>query len=1249
MMASEVLGRDALDAMLAEGKSKEDILSEAKKRLDPVKERLGEDVYRAFSEKGVPFDKMSAYADYEAKKAEEAQKAAAEAARKQKIDRLAKQYEKTYADDSFLGRLKSNALRVGSELDVVTDYFNPFDHSYDPKTVAMLQASDRLNEKYAAAHRDAAQQQAYVEKTKAFEDANTTWDTIRAGADLLGQKVSNPNEWNMAAVSADLLNPINIVSVPAGGVAGAVAEKAAARAAVGAAVGAASEGAINAGYEYGVARGQGKSNAEAKKSAVMGGAFGAAVGVPGGAVGAVLHERWRGGTDDGGGTASKDVRDAPGKKIEIPQELQNSTLLALDEVQDHSAKAEAIIGRISEQASDPAQRDMLVEKHVPPTRAEADFSAIVNDGVPVRARLAGERLRHALEVSMAEGKDTPEVLDRKLKDAGYRDDVRAVVIDSYNKKDLSLLDTFIADKIEQAVKGAEDAVRRDSAGNAGRDTAVQAGGDSAIASDAGAGVGTYAKPEAVPEHPGTGAADAERAGRYAGDDNPETVLPAESEKLAGHTAAGLNDRTVPRTGKEQLVPPEDGVRSEPVAADLASRATGYRGTPYVWGGTDLSSGVDCSSFVQQLHRKEGIALPRTAWQQSQSNLGADVPFSHLKVGDTVFFSPSQTGKHYAPVTHEAIITGFTQDGTPVMTHAKGRKFGVVTEPMSAAYKQRFYNAKRFTQKNREVPAEETALLNAEREEADAASTERTGKADAAAAGASPAEETPAERYDRLRNDPGVSPAEKGRMRKESEDFKLDRMAVSDRVIKRYRDTGFELKSYPARMDVLKALPKETQRGVSVPFARIADDELIDAFGFDRATSTREVSLSAVRHILSTHGDVVGERKRGHLAVTLEDIAAYPDIVAHPDTRIFTERGKHHKFVVSAKQVNGHYVIVEEVSRKKNRLSLKTMYKGKGKLKKDALAAWDREPPLYTSGHVTGYEPIEQMLPLRKSIAKDPKNVKKLSDLTGHRYYDALVEQLKAQKAREDLRPKRQSVQMLKETLEKRGWDKSEDRYRAEMQRLFKKKPKAFFDTGFHSYSKAELSRLEKKAFTKKDVALAKRLKDDLKEYFFNPLFEKDREAIDDGWKIFTDEVDVLRALKADEALGLIESEHYGRGFEEMPTPHELAKKMEAVSVSSDKVLKELASPVNRVKDALYGKAKKIGLSHVAERALEQIEDPVRRTQQRRWFEFDVLKQRVSHARKHGNKNAVARAKNVLKKWQDEHMQDGKMKTIGEEC
>lgn len=163
------------------------------------------------------------------------------------------------------------------------------------------------------------------------------------------------------------------------------------------------------------------------------------------------------------------------------------------------------------------------------------------------------------------------------------------------------------------------------------------------------------------------------------------------------------------------------------------------------------------------------------------------------------------------------------------------------------------------------------------------------------------------------------------------------------------------------------------------------------------------------------------------------------------------------------------------------------------------------------------------------------------------------------------------------------------------------------------------------------------------------MFEKDREAIDDGWKIFTDEVGVLRALKADEALGLIESEHYGRGFEEMPTPHELAKKMEAVSVSSDKVLKELASPVNRVKDALYGKAKKIGLSHVAERALEQIEDPVRRTQQRRWFEFDVLKQRVSYARKHGNKNAVARAKNVLKKWQDEHMQDGKMKTIGEEC
>ena len=109
--------------------------------------------------------------------------------------------------------------------------------------------------------------------------------------------------------------------------------------------------------------------------------------------------------------------------------------------------------------------------------------------------------------------------------------------------------------------------------------------------------------------------------------------------------------------------------SENKAESLIFYAKQFIGNKYVWGGTSLTNGTDCSGFTLRVFQKFGYSLPRTSAEQA--GCGSSVKLSELKPGDLVFY------KRGGRVHHVAIYIGGGQ-----IVHAAGAKWGIITSNMN---------------------------------------------------------------------------------------------------------------------------------------------------------------------------------------------------------------------------------------------------------------------------------------------------------------------------------------------------------------------------------------------------------------------------------------------------------------------------------------------------------------------------------------------------------------------------------------
>ena len=100
-----------------------------------------------------------------------------------------------------------------------------------------------------------------------------------------------------------------------------------------------------------------------------------------------------------------------------------------------------------------------------------------------------------------------------------------------------------------------------------------------------------------------------------------------------------------------------------VRVSVVSYATQFVGNPYVWGGTSLTKGADCSGFTMSVMANYGVYLPHSS--KAQANCGTRVSASEAQPGDLFFYGSGKS------INHVAIYIGNGQ-----IVHASNKKTGI---------------------------------------------------------------------------------------------------------------------------------------------------------------------------------------------------------------------------------------------------------------------------------------------------------------------------------------------------------------------------------------------------------------------------------------------------------------------------------------------------------------------------------------------------------------------------------------------
>ncbi len=108
-------------------------------------------------------------------------------------------------------------------------------------------------------------------------------------------------------------------------------------------------------------------------------------------------------------------------------------------------------------------------------------------------------------------------------------------------------------------------------------------------------------------------------------------LAAEEKARKEREAAAAKKKAEKKKEAESIVVPSNGNGSS-----IANYGLQFVGNPYVWGGTSLTNGADCSGFVMKVYEAFGVSLPHSSYALRSQGYAVDM--SQAQPGDIVCYS-----------------------------------------------------------------------------------------------------------------------------------------------------------------------------------------------------------------------------------------------------------------------------------------------------------------------------------------------------------------------------------------------------------------------------------------------------------------------------------------------------------------------------------------------------------------------------------------------------------------------------------
>lgn len=149
----------------------------------------------------------------------------------------------------------------------------------------------------------------------------------------------------------------------------------------------------------------------------------------------------------------------------------------------------------------------------------------------------------------------------------------------------------------------------------------------------------------------------------------------DGKNIYGYISSDYCDIKYDLYAAAKYIPPEEAsaesgssTSSTSVRSGIANYGCQFIGNPYVWGGTSLTHGADCSGFVMSVFAKYGIYLPHSS--AAQAYCGTSISSSQLQAGDLVFYGSGG-------INHVAIYIG-----GGMIVHAANPRRGIVINSMN---------------------------------------------------------------------------------------------------------------------------------------------------------------------------------------------------------------------------------------------------------------------------------------------------------------------------------------------------------------------------------------------------------------------------------------------------------------------------------------------------------------------------------------------------------------------------------------